>query len=374
MSTRSGSISSAPARIRLSSRVLRTNRSSRSASSEMVSSSSRRSSGSMRDQEDSSVPAAALTAVKGVRRLWLTADKKPARWRPTSATSRASRTSSCRRRRSTPAERPATSASSSSRSAFESGERRRASSVTPGPSTRTLARGSSSAGASGGPAVREHASNANRSPSARAALRSASSTSAPSSKRLVRSSLTFASASRCTAVARRVERSCTIHPTNAAEARNTTRATTSSVRWILNDPVGSVKKKFSTMNPTNAPVRPAGSPSVPTARTVTRSSSAATVRSASAARARPATPPTASTAAPIRINGCSRTRILVDTIARIPLTSANADVRDAVHARSRRVGDRAGEARTYPGGHRRSRGDGPEGARAIRARWVNTTS
>ena len=97
--------------------------------------------GSMRDHDASRVPAAAFTAVSGVRRLWLTAERKPARCRPTSATSRASRTSSCRRRRSTPAASPATSASSSSRSAgVERSRRAGAASVTPGPSTRTLAR------------------------------------------------------------------------------------------------------------------------------------------------------------------------------------------------------------------------------------------
>ena len=74
MSTRSGSTSSAPARIRLSSSVLRTSRSSRSASSEIVSSSSRRSSGSMRDHDDEQRARGRLH--RGQRRAQVVADRR----------------------------------------------------------------------------------------------------------------------------------------------------------------------------------------------------------------------------------------------------------------------------------------------------------
>ncbi len=238
------------------------------------------------------------------------------------------------------------------------------------------------------PAVSEQDSKPNNSVSASAALRSESSTSAPVSSRFVRSRRTFASASRCWAVRRKVDSRCTVQPTSAAEAANTKSATTSSVRWILNDPVGSVKNQLRAKNPTIAAASPAVKPSVPTARTVTSRSSAAVVRSACAARASPAAAPTAITASATRITDRSRRRIPADTIARIPragshpaargreppLASADADVRNAFDPGSGRMGDGAQEARAHPGGHRRRRGAGPEGARAVRARWASTTS
>ena len=128
----------------------------------------------------------------------------------------------------------------------------------------------------------------------------------------------MASASRWSAVRRSVESRCTVQPTSPAEAANTARATMSSVRWILNDPVGSVKSQFNDKNPTTAAASPDGKPSVPTARTATSRTSAATVRSACARRAMPATAPTVTTAAVTLIGARSARRISVDTIARMP--------------------------------------------------------
>ena len=159
----------------------------------------------------------------------------------------------------------------------------------------------------------------------------------------------------------------------AADAANTTSATTSSVRWILNEPVGSVKNQLREKNPTIAAAIPAGKPSVPTREDgdeqQQRGGREVGVHGPAAI---PATAPTAITASVTRTTDRSESFIPADTIAWIrrpqphravasgllgrgPLASGDADVRNAFDARSRRLGDAAPEARPHPAVPPRSR-------------------
>ena len=242
--------------------------------------------------------------------------------------------------------------------------------MTPGPSTRTFASrelaGRRAIGAGGERArlEREQLARARRPRCAARRRRRRR-----SSSRFVRSRRTLASASRCSAVRRSVERRCTVQPTSAADAANTTSATTSSVRWILNEPVGSVKNQFSDKKPTIAAASPAGKPSVPTARTVTSRSERGGGEVGVARRGdagdradgddRQRDPDHGSFARsasdrhdrtdPSHARHRSGGRWAARPVRGRPLASADADVRNALDPRSGRLGDRCARSPSASG-------------------------
>ena len=159
-------------------------------------------------------------------------------------------------------------------------------------------------------------------------------------------------------------------------------ATTSSVRWILNDPVGSVKNQLRAKNPTIAAASPDSEAERPDRQDGDeqdeRGLGEVGLRRARTARDRAD-----------RDDGrhhpqdraLAHPHHLLDTIARIApadriiapprpgpgLAFRNADVRNALDARSRRLGDPAPEARTHPGGAQpRSRRSGSRCTRSTR--------